>query len=108
MFVVNTILREADLFCPNSVGLILQSTINIDDAVYVAIFTSDKTRVDQILQLIGNDNVECTDYLEDNFFAWMFWKYDRDNRQINSDIGLPAMNAFSGTIQRDDLQDMIM
>ena len=23
---VNTILREADLFCPNSVGLILQST----------------------------------------------------------------------------------
>ena len=26
MFVVNTILREADLFCPNSVGLILQST----------------------------------------------------------------------------------
>ncbi|WP_390620712.1 CPBP family glutamic-type intramembrane protease [Latilactobacillus curvatus] len=24
---VNTILREADLFCPNSVGLILQSTI---------------------------------------------------------------------------------
>ena len=34
MFVVNTILREADLFCPNSVGLILQSTkqhINISD-----------------------------------------------------------------------------
>ena len=27
-FVVNTILREADLFCPNSVGLILQSTKN--------------------------------------------------------------------------------
>ncbi|CAJ1204301.1 hypothetical protein CP1MG86_MNBNLCLN_02617 [Companilactobacillus paralimentarius] len=26
--------------------------INMDDAVYVAIFTSDKTRVDQILQLI--------------------------------------------------------
>ncbi|WP_162255891.1 hypothetical protein, partial [Loigolactobacillus bifermentans] len=100
--------RKLIFFVRTAFGLILQSTINIDDAVYVAIFTSDKTRVDQILQLIGNDNVECTDYLEDNFFAWMFWKYDRNNRQINSDIGLPAMNAFSGTIQRDDLQDMII
>jgi len=25
-FVINTILKEAGLFCPNSVGLILQST----------------------------------------------------------------------------------
>lgn len=82
--------------------------INVDETVYVAIFTSDETRIDQIIQLIGSDNIEDTDLLEDNFFAWMFWKYDRNNRQINSKIGLPAMNAFSGTIQRDDLQDMII
>lgn len=75
--------------------------------LYAIVFTANESILSDVNRLIGGKNIDSTEFeLDTNMFSWLYLQYKTKKQQIENYV-IKNLNAFTGTIKKDDSADII-
>lgn len=71
----------------------------IENSIYLLIFSSNETHIDRVQKLIGANlikNVDKSYQIEPDFFNWLFYRYSLFNGELSEEFKVDNISGFIG------------